>query len=152
MLNVLLPGARRSNAFAYLDHDLTDDLNIYAQGIYSKQDLERRVLIGNFGGGGLPGLHPVTIYRDNAFLPASIASYMTTNNINALQLNRQLSPFDGTDGEQNQHSKTGAATLGFKSTLRTDGYFDGWALDGYFQYGTTNIDWEQKGSMRQDRA
>ncbi len=152
VLNVLLPGARRSNAFAYLDHDLTDDLNIYAQGIYSKQDLERRVLIGNFGGGGLPGLHPVTIYRDNAFLPASIASYMTTNNINALQLNRQLSPFDGTDGEQNQHSKTGAATLGFKSTLRTDGYFDGWALDGYFQYGTTNIDWEQKGSMRQDRA
>ncbi|MFO1502425.1 MAG: TonB-dependent receptor [Steroidobacteraceae bacterium] len=152
VLNVLLPGAKRSNAFAYLDHNVTDNVNVYVQGLYSTQVLERQGLIGNFGGGTLPGLHPLTIYRDNAFLPASISQYMTANNINALQMNRQLSPLDGALGVQSQHSKTGAATVGFKSTLRTDGYFDGWSVDGYFQYGTTNIDWEQAGGMRQDRA
>jgi outer membrane receptor protein involved in Fe transport len=152
VLNVLLPGSQRSNAFAYVDYDVSDNLNVYMQGIYSKQLLEREGLIGNFGGGTLPGLHAMTIYRDNAFLPASIASYMQTNNIASLQLNRQMSQFDAPLGETNQHSNMGAGTIGFKSTLNTSGFMNGWNVDGYFQYGTTNIDWEQSGGIRQDRV
>jgi outer membrane receptor protein involved in Fe transport len=152
VLNVLLPGSKRSNAFAYLDYDVSDNLNIYVQGIYSKQLLERKGLIGNLGGGTLPGFHPVTIYRDNAFLPASINQYMTTNNIAALQLNRQLSPYEGAIGETNQTNRLGAGTIGFKSTLRTDGFLNGWNVDGYLQYGTTNLDWAQIGGQRQDRV
>ncbi len=152
VLNVLLPGSQRSNAFAYADYDVTDNLNVYVQGIYSKQLLERKGLIGNFGGGTLPGLHSMTIYRDNAFLPASIATYMQTNNINALQLNRQMSDFDAPFGETSQHATMSAGTVGFKSTLQTGGFMDGWAVDGYLQYGTTDIDWEQAGGIRQDRV
>lgn len=151
VLNVLLPASRRNNAFAYLDYDVSDNLNVYTQGIYSKQLLSRTGLVGNIGGGTLPGFHPATIYRDNAFLPDSIRQYMTANNINSLQFNRQLSPYDGAIGEQNQSSKLAAGTIGFKSTIQSDGYFNGWNVDGYFQYGTTNIDWQQIGGQRQDR-
>lgn len=151
VLNVLLPGSKRTNAFTYVDFDVTDDLNVYVQGIYSKQLLQRYNLTGNIGGGTLPGFHPATIYRDNAFLPDSIRDYMTANNVNALQLNRELSPYDGVIGEQNQSSKMAAGTIGFKSTIRSDGYFNGWNVDGYFQYGGTKIDWIQAGGQRQDR-
>jgi iron complex outermembrane recepter protein len=151
VLNVLLPGSKRNNAFAYFDYDVSDNVNVYVQGIYSDQFLSRKGLVGNIGGGTLPGFHPATIYRDNAFLPDSIRQYMTINNINSLQFNRQLSPLDGAIGEQNQQSTLGAGTIGFKSTIQTGGLFDGWNVDGYFQYGTTNIDWQQVGGQRQDR-
>jgi outer membrane receptor protein involved in Fe transport len=152
VLNVLLPGSKRSNAFAYVDYDVSENLNLYVQGIYSKQLLSRKGLVGNFGGGTLPGLHSMTIYRDNAFLPASVFNYMTANNINSLEFHRQMSQFDGALGETNQHSSTKAGTIGFKSTLSTDGYFNGWNIDGYFQYGQTDLDWEQAGGIRQDRV
>jgi outer membrane receptor protein involved in Fe transport len=151
VLNVLLSPSKRSNAFTYFDYDVTDDFNVYVQGIYSKQLLARAGLVGNLGGGALPGFHPLTIYRDNAFLPTSIFNYMTTNNITALQFNRQMSPYDGVLGSQEQHNRLSAGTVGFKSTIRSDGYFNGWAVDGYFQYGTTNLDWAQIGGQRQDR-
>jgi outer membrane receptor protein involved in Fe transport len=151
VLNVLMPKSKRTNAFAYVDFDVAENFNVYVQGIYSKQLLSRKGLVGNIGGGTLPGFHPATIYQDNAFLPESIRDYMVDNGINALQFNRQLSPHDGALGEQNQFSKLGAGTVGFKSTLRTDGYFNGWNVDGYLQYGTTNIDWQQIGGQRQDR-
>ncbi len=151
VLNVLLPASKRTNAFAYYDYDVSDNLNVYVQGIYSKQFLSRAGLVGNVGGGTLPGFHPATIYRDNAFLPASISQYMTTNNINSLQFNRQLSPADGVIGYQNQASKLAAGTIGFKSTISSDGFLDGWNIDGYLQSGQTDIDWQQVGGQRQDR-
>ena len=151
VLNVLMPSSKRSNAFLYVDHDVSDNLNVYVQGIYSDQLLARKGLVGNVGGGTLPGFHPATIYRDNAFLPASISQYMAANNINALQFNRQLSPEDGAIGEQSQASKMAAGTVGFNSTLNTGGFMNGWSVDGYFQYGGTDIDWRQSGGQRQDR-
>jgi outer membrane receptor protein involved in Fe transport len=149
VLNVLLPGSSRSSAFTYLDYDVGENLNVYVQGVYSKQTLSRQGLVGGYGVGGL---HALTIYQDNAFLPDSVRAAMAANNITSLTFDRQISPLDGAVGHFDNHSKLGVGTIGFKSTLATGGFLDGWGVDGYFQYGTTNLDWEQAGGTRQDRV
>lgn len=145
VLNVLLPGQNRKNAYLYLDYDLTDNLNIYVQGMHSKQTLSRLGLVGNHGGLPLP-FHPFTIYQDNAFLPDSMSTYMQDNGIASLQFGRILSPYDNAVGSFTNRSKLNAGTLGFKSTLP-----GGWTLDGYLQSGKTELDAEQAGGSRQDR-
>jgi outer membrane receptor protein involved in Fe transport len=148
-LNVLLPGATRSNAFTYLDYNVTDHLNVYVQGMYDKQRLSRSLLVGSYGLSGF--FHPITIYRDNAYLPDSLRQAMVTNNIQQLTFDRQLTPLDGALGRQSDNSRESVGTAGFKSTL-SGGYFDGWNVDGYFQYGTTDIDWRQENGARGDRV
>jgi outer membrane receptor protein involved in Fe transport len=148
VLNVLLPGSQRSNAFTYFDYDVSDNLNVYAQGMYSKQLLSRASLVGAYG---VSGLHSFTIYQDNAYLPASLRQYMVTNNIASVAFNRQLTPADGALGHLENESKVKVGTLGFTSKL-AGGFLEGWNVDGYFQYGTTNLDWAQIGSTRQDRV
>lgn len=146
--NVLLPGSERSNAFLYTDYDITDNFNVFLQGMYSKQTLSRTGLVGGYGPNGL---HSLTIYRDNAYLPTSVRDVMVANNLQQVTFNRQLSPYDGALGEYNDHSKTAVGTIGFKSTL-TGGFMNGWSVDGFFQYGGTKLDWEQAGGTRQDRV
>jgi iron complex outermembrane receptor protein len=145
VINVLLPGQNRKNAFAYLDYDVSDNLNVYVQGMYSKQLLSRAYLVGNYGGVPLP-FHAFTIYADNAFLPDSLRQYMEDNDIPSVTFGRQLSPYDGALGAYRNHSRTSAGTLGFKSTVGR-----GWSLDGYVQFGKTELDAEQAGGSRQDR-
>ena len=145
VLNVLLPGQNRKNAFAYLDFDLTGNLTVYAQGMHSRQTLSRLGLVGNHG--GLPlAFHPFTIYQDNAFLPESIRGYMVDNAVASLQFGRIFSQYDNAVGSFHNRSKVNAGTLGFHSNLP-----GGWSLDGYLQSGKTRLDAEQAGGSRQDR-
>ncbi len=145
VLNVILPGQNRKNAYLYLDYDVTDNVNVYVQGVYSKQDLTRLGLVGNHGGPPI-ALHPFTIYQDNAFLPESVSEYMQDNSIASFGFGRMLSPANGAIGKFSNKSKMNAGTLGFKSSLP-----GGWSLDGYVQQGKTKLDAEQAGGSRQDR-
>ena len=145
VLNVLLPESQRTNAFTYFDYDVSDNLNVYAQGMYSEQMLSRAGLVGAYG---VSGLHNFTIYQDNAFLPASLRQYMVTNNIASVPFNRQLTPYDGAIGYFNNESKVKVGTLGFTSKL-PGGFLEGWNVDNP---GTTNLDWAQIGGARQDRV
>jgi len=149
VLNVLLPGSSRSNAFAYLDYDVNDRLNVYVQGLYGKQRLSRSGLVGSYGLNNF--FHPITIYQDNAYLPDALRQVMVANNIPRLTFDRQLSPEDGALGLQSDKSHEGVGTIGFKSKL-SGGFLDGWNIDGYYQYGTTSIDWEQQSGARGDRV
>jgi iron complex outermembrane recepter protein len=148
VLNVLLPSAKRSNAFTYLNYDITDNLSLYAQGLYSEQLLSRLGLVGGYGVGGL---HSFTIFQDNAFLPDPVRQVMVANNIASTTFNRQMSPLDGAVGLFNNESREKVGTLGFHGR-RAGGFLDGWSADGYFQYGTTQLDWAQIGGTRQDRV
>jgi outer membrane receptor protein involved in Fe transport len=149
ILNVLLPGATHSNAFAYLDYDVSDHLNLYAQGLYSKQTLSRVGLVGSYGLNNF--FHPFTIYQDNAYLPDELRQAMVDNGIQKLTFDRQLSPLDGALGRQSDNSRQNVGTIGFKSTL-SGGHFEGWNVDGYFQTGTTDINWQQESGARGDRV
>jgi iron complex outermembrane recepter protein len=149
VLNVLMPAFKRSNAFTYVDFDVNDDLNVYAQGLYSESLLSRKGLVGGYGAGGL---HSLTIFQNNAFLPASVRNTMVANNIASVTFNRQISPQDGAIGYTEDETVQKVGTLGFKSTLRTDGFLDGWHVDGHMQLGSTELDWAQIGGTRQDRV
>lgn len=145
VLNVLLPGQNRKNAYAYVDFDLTDNLTVFVQGMHSQQTLSRLGLVGNHG--GLPlAFHPFTIYQDNAFLPESVREYMVDNSVASLQFGRIFSQHDNAVGSFNNRSKVNSGTLGFDSRLP-----GGWTLDGYLQTGKTLLDAEQAGGSRQDR-
>ena len=46
---------------------------------------------------------------------------------------------------------TASGTIGFKATIASDGFFNGWNVDGYYQYGKTDVDAAQEGGIRVDR-
>ncbi|MCB2078194.1 MAG: TonB-dependent receptor [Novosphingobium sp.] len=56
--------------FGRLSYDLTDDWNVYVQGIYSRTNMSYRAL-------GNSLVTPVTIYKGNPFIPASLDALMT---------------------------------------------------------------------------
>ena len=151
---LLEAGSTYSNGFAYFDIDATDNLNIYAQGIYSKQ-----VLVGNNLGGvfcpavtGCQGNAGITIYANNAFLPDSVRQQMVANGIGSFAMGRigYSSDLAGNAVTEND-GQTRSGTVGFKSTIASDGFFSGWKINGYYQYGKTNLDAVQEGGIRMDR-
>jgi len=144
----VLPFSSRKNVFAYLDHDFSDNFNIYAQGMYGEQTLRTYGRAGDFNSSLNQGL---TIYRDNAFLPPDMARIMDGAGITSVGMNRAGFATDWGRGSFANLSRTTGLTLGFKSTLATGGFFDGWAIDGYAQYGKNDLDAAQEGGVRLDR-
>lgn len=74
---------KRENLFARFDYDLTDSIHAYAQVLYGRDKVsfvsgpEFTSRLGQF-----------QIFNDNAFLPASIKTAMTTGNITSFSLGR----------------------------------------------------------------
>ena len=144
----LTPAQNRKNVFAYLDHDVTDNFNVYVQGMAAWQTLRSYGRVGDILTGPPQAF---TIYRNNAFLPASIAAIMDQAGAASFTMTRNGSSKDWGAGSFANISRTRSATLGFKSTITADGYFNGWSVDGYAQYGKNNLDAAQEGGIRLDR-
>jgi iron complex outermembrane receptor protein len=150
----LLAGSKRSNAFAYVDYDLTDHFNVYAQGIYSDQDLVAPNIGGIFcpASVGCQGNMGITIFADNAFLPADVRARMASNGIASFTMGRIGNSADLAGGSYvRQETQTTSGTVGFKSAIESDGFFKDWKVDGYYQYGKTDVDAAQEGGIRVDR-
>ena len=150
----VLPGARRTNAFAYLDHDFTDNLNVYVQGIFSDQEL----VAPNFGGifcpatSGCLGNQGITIFADNAFLPQELREAMAANGIASFTMGRIGHSSDlAANSYVRQDTRTWSGTLGFKANVASEGFFNDWRIDGYYQFGKTEVDAAQEGGIRIDR-
>src|SRR5690606_13656594 len=74
-----MPSVDRENVFAYLDHDVTDNLTVYGQLVYGSNGTEAPAFApAQFGA------YQATIYQDNAFLPAGIRQTMIDNNVNSI--------------------------------------------------------------------
>ena len=147
----LLPAQSRTNVFTYADADVTEHLNLYAQGLYGEQSLRSP----NTGGLFTPasGNQPITIFADNAFLPSSLRTAMAANNIASFSLGRIGYSSDLAGGAYaEQDTKTVSGTVGFKSTIASNNLFNGWHVDGYYQYGKTDVDAVQQGGIRVDRV
>ncbi|MFO7277900.1 MAG: TonB-dependent receptor [Pseudomonadota bacterium] len=150
----LLAGAKRTNAFGYFDYDVTDNLNLYVQGLFSDQEL----WAPNFGGifcpasVGCQGNQGITIFADNAFLPADLRQRMVENGIASFTMGRIGHSSDlASESYVRQSTRMRSATVGFKANVASDGFFNGWRIDGYYQYGETDIDAAQEGGIRIDR-
>jgi iron complex outermembrane recepter protein len=142
------PQSSRNSFFTYLDGDVTDDLNLYFQGIYANEMVKSTNVGGAFSS---TSGQPMTIYANNAFLPASLAQAMAANNIASFTFGRIGNGLDiANDAYVEDDTKVRAGTLGFKSKIR-DGWFRDWTIDGDYQFGETNLDARQIGGIRIDR-
>ncbi len=94
----------------------------------------------------------ITIFQDNAYLPDNIRQIMVTNNIAGFQLNRVGNVADlGADYKIWDKTILNSATAGFDWDISNDGgMFDGWKVEGYYQYGFSKRTAYQNG-LRVDR-
>lgn len=150
----LLPGNKRTTAYTYMDLDLTDNTTLYVQGMYGEQELRNVNGVGGFYNGG--AFQPITIYAGNPFLgdpatPGTAASWMQQNGITSFTLGRIGSIEDFGLGHVTNDTRTVSGTAGFKTRIASGGFFDGWTIDGYAQYGRTNLDAIQEDGIRLDR-
>jgi iron complex outermembrane receptor protein len=142
------PASNSTHAFGYVDVDVTENTNVYLQGLYGKQSIRTT----NLGGIMQPGAgQPITIFADNAFLPASLRQSMLDNNIASFTMGRigYSSDIAGNSYVE-QDTKVVSGTLGFKSNLNS-GFMEGWTVDGYYQFGKTDVTAAQIGGIRIDR-
>jgi iron complex outermembrane recepter protein len=146
----IAPEYRRTNAFLYADYDVSDSVNVFAQGIYGNtRNSDRRESVA------LLSVWQARIYADNPYLPANVRQLMATT----LPANRQYFGFgvfarnapDTPLGESRQITDNDmtSATLGFAADF--GGGLEGWHLDGYYQYGENVQDFITQNGIRVDR-
>jgi len=140
----------RENAFLRFDFDVTDNATLFVQGLRGTSITTSNNLVGQFQA----FFSPMTIFSGNAFLPASIQQTMTDNNIPSFTLNRMghNSDLGLAGGSTVQDITTTSSTIGFDLELQGDGFFGGWNIESYYQYGETDVDAKQQGGIRLDRV
>src|SRR5262249_51356493 len=86
----LLASSSYTNGFAYFDYDVTSNLNLFVQGIYSKSELVGPNLGGLFcpASVGCQGNQGITIFANNAFLSQDLRNQMAANNIASFTMGR----------------------------------------------------------------
>jgi outer membrane receptor protein involved in Fe transport len=147
-VQTIYPDVDRNSEFVYLDYDFTDNLKVFAQGIRGQNKTFRF----NDQRGALQGTPTtITIFQDNAFLPAAVRQTMINEGLASFTLRRKGSAEDiGTDINQWDNSVMYSVTGGFNYKFNNGGFLDSWSLDGYYQYGENTRKWYQKG-LRVDR-
>jgi iron complex outermembrane recepter protein len=149
----------RQNLFAYADYDVTDNLNLYVQGIYGEADTKNAGGGGTFGAGFTNSTRGIaatsqffTIFRENPFLPANIQQLMTANNLASVRVGRIGSVEDLARNAYNYtENKLTSVTAGFNYRVKSDGFFKGWGVEGYYQSGENEASLRQEGGVRLDR-
>ena len=124
--------SQRINSFGSVDFDVTDGLNLFAQGSFGQVD-------GRILGSSRRDISPAGSFQiraDNAFLPASVAQQMATRGLATVPFGRIWNDIGPQRGDVSRR------------TFRLVGGFDwkvggGLSLDGYYQYGQT--DYSQSG-------
>ena len=95
---------------------------------------------------------PMTIFRNNAFLPAGLGAAMDAAGVGSFTFGRigHSSDIAG-NAFTKQDTEMGSLTVGFDTEISSDGFFNGWSLEGYAQYGETQVLARQIGGIRLDR-
>lgn len=147
----ILPDSGRENYFAYINHEINDNLTVYGQVMYDEASFTNQDSVGLFPNTAV-GSRAFTIYSGNPFLPANVQQIMTANNIASVKFGRNGAPEDiGGNSMTIQDTKTVSFTTGFDYEIDSDGFLDGWAVNGYYQTGSTDLDAVQTGGKRLDR-
>ena len=143
-LIALAPTAARGSAFAYLDYDLTPNLNLYAQGLFGYSMVDQPDHGGRFA--GVAGIDTrITIFADNAFLPPAVRQIMANEHLSSFQMNLTGDREGlGRESHVEQENFTYSGTVGFKYEV-PGGLAKGWHIDGYAQYGTADNKGYQQG-------
>ncbi len=149
-------GYKRVNAFLHADFDVTDNFNVYVQGLHGRTlNDQRRESVA------LLSIWQARVYTDNAYLTPATAAFLNANipashstggvpyfGFGVFGLNTPASPLGDTRQDTDNHMD--AATLGFKSEF-TGGFLTGWKMNGYVQHGENRQDFIAKNGIRVDR-
>lgn len=148
------------NYFAYFDYDINDQLNVFVQGIYGKT-YSATINTQNITGAETArleadGLTPTgsapVIFSGNPYIPANIQALMTARSIPYLKLSKINTPMDLGLARMVNDSQMTSVTTGFKYEINSDGFFDGWLINGWAQSGHTDTRAAQENPLRQDRV
>jgi iron complex outermembrane recepter protein len=146
-LATLAPEAQRANAFAYLDFDATPNLKLFAQALVGQSRIDQPDHAGRFA--NVAGIDTrITIYRENAFLPAAVRQIMVNENLASFQMNVVGDREGlGRDTRMIQDNKTYSATTGFTWDITREGWLQDWQVNGYLQYGWADNRGYQQGVL-----
>jgi iron complex outermembrane recepter protein len=146
-LAILAPEAQRANAFAYLSFDATPNLKLFVQGLAGQSRIDQPDHAGRFA--NVAGIDTrITIYRENAFLPAAVRQIMVNENLASFQMNVVGDREGlGRDTHMRQDNKTYSATTGFQWDISQEGWLQDWQVNGYFQYGWADNRGYQQGVL-----
>lgn len=124
--NEIYPETTRENLFLYGDYDISDNLTVYAQGIFARGQIDYLVSeLAQFSPFG-----EATVFEDNAYLPDSVRQRMQTAGVSSVPLGRRSSLQDWQDVEGSEN-ETQALTAGFTYTFDNN-----WQMNGYYQDGS----------------
>jgi iron complex outermembrane recepter protein len=137
----LEPDVTRYNAFTHLKVDLTDTVEAYGQALLGHNKVNGRGF-----GDAMFGNYQATIFQDNAYLPQSIRSLMTQENLPSFGFSRMGSSADLGVDRLVQTNTTAAFSLGIKAVLPND-----WHLSSYLEYGRNEDDLAAVNFPRTDR-
>lgn len=150
-VRTLIPDANRHSFFGYAEFDATDNLKLFTQYMHGNSRSKSRDGSGGTRASFIGSPATLTIFADNAFLSESLRQTMADNDIDSFILRRVGSLEDigilYSDEKTVQHIATG----GFEWDLETDGLFNGWRVDGFYQYGRSRRTARQFG-LRLDRV
>ncbi|MBN1832314.1 MAG: TonB-dependent receptor, partial [Deltaproteobacteria bacterium] len=152
--NLLSPETGRENVFGYIEHNFTDNFKVFGQALYGEFYFKNRGSVGAFPNpAGFGGLFDRSfwIYSGNPFLPAEMQQIMDDNGLDRVQFGRRGSIEDlAYDSWSGNYTDTLSLTGGFEYEVGS-GFFEGWLVEGYYQYGETHVDAVQHGGVRLDR-
>ncbi|HEY0340872.1 MAG TPA: TonB-dependent receptor plug domain-containing protein, partial [Steroidobacteraceae bacterium] len=133
----LVPDITRYNAFAHLNVDLTDDVQVYGQALFGHNNVNGRGF-----GSVMFGQYQATIYQDNAYLPASIRQVTVQENLPSFGFSRMGSSADLDVDRMVQSNSTTSLTAGLKSSLGD------WHLNSYYQHGRNDSELQARNFPR----
>lgn len=125
LLLVLQPKQTRTDVFAHFDLDVSDAFTVFGEGNFGQSKVSYNSL-PTFEVGGTAFM----IFRDNAFLPASVAAQMAAQNINSITVGR-TSP-DIAIPHLNGDSKTYRGVIGVKGKVGKFSY------NIYYEHGAND--------------
>jgi iron complex outermembrane recepter protein len=133
----------RWNAFSHLSFRLTDNMEAWGEAMTGhNQVLSRGFPAIMF----TPSAYQATIYADNAYLPQSLRTIMTANNIKSFGLSRMSTPADITRDTLDQTNSMVEYAVGLKADLPGD-----WQFSSYVEHGRNQNDLADHNYPRTDR-
>jgi len=124
----LQPQVDRVNFLQHSSYDITPDLSIWTQLLYSKSD-SYIPIVPNFNNGN------ITITNQNPFIPASIQAVMAANNITSLTMGRSnidLAPVDDGRDLENGRNEDYDSAVGAKGQLGVFGTHWNWDVNAQY--------------------
>lgn len=123
--NAIAPEVNRYSLYAHMDFDIARSTKGFVDLSYGRVKGRSPSLLGIRG--------PVTIQRDNPFIPAAIRDIMTAQNIASFRLGREGVDFNR--AMNNSTTGTLRAAIGFSGDFSSR-----WNWDVHYQFGNTDYD------------